>query len=136
MLRVATASGGGGAAGSFYFDLTFTNTGSVPCTLQGYPGVSFTTAGHSQIGQPAARTPDSAMIVTLIPNAEASASVRIPDTSVYSTQDCRPVTASLIKVYPPNQFAAAYVPTSAKVCSTSTGRPDIGTVVAGDTAGG
>jgi hypothetical protein len=134
-LRVATAQGGGGAAGSFYFDLTFTNTGSSPCTLYGYPGVSFTTAGHSQLGQPAARTPDAARIVTLIPNAEASASVRIPDVTVYSTQDCRPASASLIKVYPPNQFAAAFVPTTAKVCTTSTGRASIGTVVAGDTAG-
>jgi hypothetical protein len=132
---VATGPGGGGAAGSFYFDLTFTNEGSSPCTLYGYPGVSFTTAGHTQLGQPAVRMGGTALIVTLIPNAEASAAVRIPDVTVYPTQDCKPVTASLIKVYPPNQFAAAYVPTSAEVCSTSTGMAGIGTVVAGDTAG-
>jgi hypothetical protein len=134
-LRVATARGGGGAAGSFYFDLTFTNLGSSPCTLYGYPGVSFTTASHGQLGQPAARVPSPARIVTLIPNAEASASVRIPDVTVYSTQACRPAAAALIKVYPPNTYTAAYVPTSFKVCTTAAARANIGTVVAGNTAG-
>jgi len=135
MLRVKSGPGGGGAAGSFYFDLVFTNTSSAPCTLYGYPGVSFTTAGHSQLGQSAERTPDAARIVTLIPNGSAAASVRIPDVTVYSNSACRPATASYIKVYPPNQYAWLYVPTSDKVCTTGTGRAQIGTVVAGTTTG-
>jgi Protein of unknown function (DUF4232) len=134
-LRVASAPGSGGAAGSFYFDLTFTNTGSSACTLYGYPGVSFTTAGHSQLGLPAQRVTSPAQLVTLSPGSVASAQVRIVDVSVYPSSACRPTTAALIKVYPPNQTAAAYVPTSSRVCTTSQGRSGIQTVVSGAHAG-
>jgi hypothetical protein len=135
-LRVATAPGSGGAAGSFYFDLTFTNTGSKSCTLYGYPGVSFTTASHTQLGQPAERdSGQSSQLVTLSPGSVASNQVRIPDTGVYPQSACRPTTATLIKVFPPNQTAAVYVATTAKVCTTSQGRPGVQPVVPGGHAG-
>lgn len=134
-LRVATAPGSGGAAGSFYFDLTFTNVGSASCTLYGYPGVSFTTASHAQLGLPAERDSAQAQLVTLSPGSVASNQVRIPDVGVYPVSACRPATAALIKVYPPNQKAAVYVATSSKVCTTSQGRSGVQTVVPGGHAG-
>ncbi|MGH3157276.1 MAG: DUF4232 domain-containing protein [Streptosporangiaceae bacterium] len=135
-LRVATAPGSGGAAGSFYFDLTFTNIGSKACTLYGYPGVSFTAASHTQLGQPAERDQGQAsQLVTLSPGSVASNQVRIPDVTVYSQSACRPTTAALIKVFPPNQTAAVYVATSAKVCTTSQGRSGVQPVVPGGHAG-
>src|SRR5580704_5489385 len=39
------ASQAGGAAGSSYYPLDFTNTASTACAMYGYPGVSFVTAG-------------------------------------------------------------------------------------------
>src|SRR5437763_2774112 len=44
---------GGAAAGSTYMPIEFTNTGSVSCTLHGYPGVS--ARSTSQLGSPASR---------------------------------------------------------------------------------
>jgi Protein of unknown function (DUF4232) len=134
-LKVAQAPGSGGAAGSFFFDLTFTNTGSSSCTLFGYPGVSFTTSGHSQLGQPAQRDPSTAKLITLTPGGVASNQVRVPDVDVFSKSSCKPATAAYIKVYPPNQTAWVYVPTSTKVCTTSQGRTGIQTVVSGSHAG-
>jgi hypothetical protein len=135
VLKVAQAPGSGGAAGSFFFDLTFTNTGSSSCTLFGYPGVSFTTSGHSQLGKPAQRDPSSAKLITLSPGGVASNQVRVPDTGVFSKSDCEPATATYIKVYPPNQTAPVYVSAKTKVCTTSQGRSGVQTVVAGSHAG-
>ena len=135
VLRVAQAPGSGGAAGSFYFDLTFTNTGSSSCTLYGYPGVSFTTSGHSQLGLPAQRDPSPAKLITLSPGGVASNQVRVPDVTVYPASACRPATATYIKVYPPNQTAPVYVSAKTKVCTTSAGRSGVQTVVAGAHAG-
>jgi Protein of unknown function (DUF4232) len=135
VLRVAQAPGSGGAAGSFYFDLTFTNTGSSSCTLYGYPGVSFTTSGHSQLGLPAQRDPSPAKLITLSPGGVASNQVRVPDVTVYPASACRPATATYIKVYPPNQTAPVYVSAKTKVCTTSAGRSGVQTVVAGGHAG-
>lgn len=134
-LKVAQAPGSGGAAGSFYFDLTFTNTGSSSCTLYGYPGVSFTTSGHSQLGLPAQRDPSSARLITLSPGGVASNQVRVPDVGVFSQSACKPATAAYIKVYPPNQTASVYVSAKTKVCTTSQGRSGVQTVVSGAHAG-
>ena len=73
--------------------------------------------------------------MTLSPGSVASTQVRIPDVTVYPTSVCRPTTGALIKVYPPNQTAAAYVPTTSKVCTTSQGRTGVQTVVPGAHAG-
>ena len=47
-----------GAAGTIYYTILFRNTGTSPCALRGYPGVSSVggTDGH-QIGAPARRQP-------------------------------------------------------------------------------
>ncbi len=43
-----------GAAGTIYYPLGFTNASSAPCTMYGYPGVSFVTSpGGTVIGAPA-----------------------------------------------------------------------------------
>ena len=45
---------GNGAAGTIYFPLTFTNTATSTCTLEGYPGVSLVGSHGDQIGSPSA----------------------------------------------------------------------------------
>ena len=61
-LKVALdATQEGGAAGSVYYPVNFTNTSDTPCGLYGYPGMSFVTAAGSighQIGATAQRNPD------------------------------------------------------------------------------
>jgi hypothetical protein len=111
---------GGGAAGSFYSDIDFTNTSSASCTLYGYPGVSLTSASGAQIGPAATRDASTASaVVTLAPGATAYAVLRQTDPTVYSTAQCQPVTSAYLKIYPPNQTASVQVPFKADTCASS-----------------
>jgi len=77
-LKASTGGAGGGAAGSFYSVIDFTNTSTASCTLYGYPGVSLTTASGAQIGAAATRDTASApRLVTLAPGATANAELRL-----------------------------------------------------------
>lgn len=107
------------AAGSVYYPINFTNTGAAACTLFGYPGVSFVTGrSGSEIGAPATRNHGvPSVTVTLQPGGHAHASLQVVDAGNYSASYCHPVTAHLLRVYPPNQTAAGYAPFTVRVCS-------------------
>ena len=112
-----------GAAGSVYEPLRFTNKGSATCTLYGYPGVSFVTAGSgAQIGSDASRNPQhSAATVSLAPGATAESIVQVVDHMNYSPSQCKASDVSGFRVYPPGETNAAYVPFdhAASACSTN-----------------
>src|SRR3954452_7238976 len=113
----------GGAAGSTYEPLVFTNKGSATCTLNGYPGVSFVapTTGK-QVGAAASRNPQhAARLVTLAPGATASALLQVANEANFPLSTCRPTTVSGLRVYPPGSTTAKYVAFKApqKACSTS-----------------
>jgi hypothetical protein len=119
-LHVAVPTGGGGAAaGSTYYPIQFSNTGSSPCTLYGYPGVSFVSAaGGSQIGSAATRDPTlPATLITLSPGQTVHATLQVVDAVNYPSSGCGLVTAHWLKIYPPNQTAPVYVSFSAQTCS-------------------
>ena len=84
---------------------------AAPCTLYGYPGVSFVTApGGSQIGPAATRNPAvPRQLVTLAPGQTAHAELQVVDAENYPPADCGLVTAHWLKIYPPNQTAPVYV---------------------------
>lgn len=111
-----------GTAGSMYEPLTFTNKGNQSCTLYGYPGVSFVTAGSGdQIGSPAARNPQHpARSVTLAPGDGADAVVQVVDHGNYGADQCKATAVSGFRVYPPGNTAAAYVPFHDAVTACST----------------
>jgi len=119
-LRVSVPAGAGNAAaGSSYYPVQFANTSSSPCTLYGFPGVSFVTAaGGSQIGIPATRDPAlAARLVTLSPGQTVHAELQVADAQNYPPADCDLVTAHWLKVYPPNQTAPVYISFTAPTCS-------------------
>ena len=117
-LRVTLGSQQGAAAGHFYRTLDFTNISGASCTLYGYPGVSFVTAiGGSQIGAAASRSPASKRLIVLSPGKKAHAVLDLLDVLNFPSSDCAATNAHWIKVYPPNQFSASYVPWTAMVCS-------------------
>jgi hypothetical protein len=107
-LQVRTAPGSGEAMDGVYWDLTFTNTGTVTCTLYGYPGVSFLAAGHGAITAPATRVFASPHQVILAPG-----------------QTANQATVAFLKVYPPNDAIPVFVSTRIGVCA---GRSPGGTV--------
>jgi hypothetical protein len=109
----------GAAAGSTYVPIDFTNTTASPCTLFGYPGVSFVTSpSGSQLGRPASRnTAAAATLVTLAPGGTAHATLQVAEAGNYSASVCSPVTAHWLKIFPPNQTAAVYASFTVQACS-------------------
>jgi hypothetical protein len=95
--------------------LNLTNTGSTPCTLYGYPGVSWVAGsdGH-QVGSAATRqgvpTGAKETTVTLVPGATASAAFNIVQAAVIDKSECKPVPVKGLRVYPPGETAALFVP--------------------------
>ncbi|GGF42260.1 hypothetical protein GCM10011519_15140 [Marmoricola endophyticus] len=111
------AGNGGGTAGSVYTELTFANTSSSTCVLDGHPGVSFVGNGSgTQLGRgatfigPTKRT-------TLAPGSQARAQLRIASPGVYG-DSCAPVAADGFRIYPPDSRASVFVRESSfRACS-------------------
>lgn len=111
-----------GTAGSGFAPIRFTNKGANACTLFGYPGVSFVTAGSGdQVGSPASRNPQHpARTVVLSPGATADAVVQVVDHGNYGPDQCKATAVSGLRVYPPGNMDAAYVPFRDAVTACST----------------
>jgi hypothetical protein len=121
-LSVTVASTpGGGAAGSTYLPIDFTNTSGRTCAMYGYPGVSFVTGrGGSQIGAAAARnTGFPAVTVTLAPHATAHAWLQVAEAGNYPASTCHMVTATWLKVFPPANTVPAYATHTLSACASS-----------------
>jgi uncharacterized protein DUF4232 len=107
-----------GYAGGVYQTIDFTNTSGSTCTLFGYPGVSLVTGPpYQQLGVPAKRTTTMpAKVVTLAPGATANAVLQIVDALNFPSPSCQPAKAAALKVFPPNQFTAVYLPDTSYGC--------------------
>ena len=115
------ANTGGGAAGSTYLPIEFTNTSGSACALYGYPGVSFVTGQNgSQIGAPAKRSGSFANVtVTVASHATAHAWLQVAEADNYPASSCHAVSAHFLKVYPPGNTAPAYISYSDQTCSSA-----------------
>jgi hypothetical protein len=116
----ASVSPCGAAAGTAYVHLDLSNISSRACFLEGYPGVSFVTGqGGRQIGAAADRNPVYARhSIIIAPGAVAHALLGITDAGNYSPSLCGSIiSTSWLKVFPPDQFSALYVPFSSQACS-------------------
>lgn len=95
---------GGGSAGHYELEIALENEGSEPCTLQGWPGVSFVGDDNgTQIG--AAATLDRSSPhdpVMLAPGAAAHASLAVANAQNYG-EGCEQTTADGLRVYPPGE---------------------------------
>ena len=116
------ASQVGGAAGSTYLPVDFTNTSGSPCGLYGYPGMSFVTAGDgsgSQIGAAAQQNPSFGKVpVRLAAGGAAHAWLQVTAAGNYPAATCQPVTAHWLRVYAPGETQALYVSHAFDACSS------------------
>jgi hypothetical protein len=126
-----------GAAGTIYQVIDFKNISGVPCTLYGYPGVSFAAGSPaSQKGIAADEDPSTArVLVTLAPGAVANALLSIHQAGFYPPARCVPVNTTYIQVFPPNQTTPTYVAYSSQICSKHYHQLRIGTVHRGSGGG-
>jgi len=111
--------GPNGTAGAIHYVLTYRNTGTSPCTLFGYPGVSFLSADGSQIGSPAQRTSGIAVTsLSLAPGALAYSGVSVTDPGIPPCSSSG--TATRVQVFPPGETHPALVvgPSAIAVCSS------------------
>jgi hypothetical protein len=100
-----------------YYTLEFRNVSSRPCVMDGYPVVSAYT-GARQIGSPAAQDKSiRPSTVTLAPGATAHAVLHYTATSRFDPAACRQVTATGLRVSPPQQVIPVMVPWSVQACS-------------------
>jgi Domain of unknown function (DUF4232) len=119
-LKTSIGDGGGGAAGSFYSEVDFTNTSGATCTLYGYPGVSLRNAQSALIGAAATRTlTPRPSVITLAPGAMASATLKMTDYTVYPTSECDPATSAYLLIYPPNQTQSVKLAFKSGTCSNA-----------------
>jgi hypothetical protein len=108
---------GQGAAGTIYYQLNFTNLSGGTCTLFGYPGVSATDLGGTQLGSAAARVGATPHTVTLANGATAFAQLGIVQAGIFPSSQCGPVTAAGLRVFPPNQTQSRKVPFPFAACA-------------------
>jgi len=130
----ASLGPGNGTAGSTYYPIEFTSNSGAPCTLYGYPGVSFVAASGGQVGAAATEDPFyPRRLVTLAPGAAAHAELRVTDAMNYPASACQPVTVHRLRVFPPGQTSPLYLTLNATACtSTSVQILSVQTVQPGD----
>ena len=105
-------------AGQYYSTLVFTNKSSSTCTMTGYPGVSYVVANGVQSGNPAVRSGGTVATVTLKPGGTASAVLHDSNgISGYTPQQCQLTPAQGLRIYPPNEKAALFLPWSTSHCA-------------------
>lgn len=118
-LSAATDSTGGGAAGSVYMTLTLTNTGTEPCVLKGFPGVSLAAdANGAPIGAPAKRDETTPAVDVLLAPGKAGAAV-LRYTQAGNYPDCTIVPAAGYRIYPPEDTASLFLAQPTQACSNA-----------------
>jgi hypothetical protein len=104
-----------------YYPLIFRNSGTTPCTLTGYPGVSYVAGGDGvQVG--AAATREATMpvaTVTLAPGATATDTLDVIDPQAFDPATCRLTAVRGFRVYPPGDTAAAFISRSGEACAAT-----------------
>ena len=127
----------GGAAGTIYYPILFTNQGRSACALRGYPGASFVapTTGR-QVGAAASRKPQQPVrTILIVPASSASAQLGIADYQNYLSSECLSHPVSGLHIFPPGNTTAAFVPfkTASAACSTRVHQLGVAAVVTGST---
>jgi hypothetical protein len=124
-----------GSAGAVDVALVFSNIGSLPCYLYGYPGVSAVASpGGPQIGLAAQQATQLGppAVVTLQPEEKANADLHVTDAYNYPSATCRPVKPAGFRVYPPGDTVPAFVASNLEVCSAAVaGQLSVGPVAKG-----
>jgi hypothetical protein len=118
-LTASTDSTGGGAAGSVYQQLILTNSGTGPCLLKGYAGVSLTADANGEpIGAPATRDESAPVTeVLLAPGQAGTAVLRYTQAGNYT--DCTRIPAAGLRIYPPEDTASLFLAQPRDACSNA-----------------
>lgn len=112
---------GGGAAGSVYYRIEFTNLSTATCTVTGYPKVNAVDLKGHRIGAFATHeTGKVAKTVTLAPGQAAMAQLRIVDALNFPAAKCKATTAAGLRVAIPGGSGNKVAPLPFETCVRAT----------------
>ncbi|MFI5593150.1 DUF4232 domain-containing protein [Amycolatopsis sp. NPDC051758] len=113
-------STGGAAAGSVYRMLMITNIRAEPCTIQGFPGVSYVAGddGH-QVGGAAYRQGTKGDVVRLNTGQTAAADIQFVNVHNYDAAACLPTPVRGLRIYLPQETASNFVPMDGTGCAST-----------------
>lgn len=101
--------------------LIFRNTGTAPCVLSGYPGVTFVAGNAGTPVGPRAGIDGPRRTAELPAGAAATAPLRVEPVDGYPESECVPQDVRGIRVAPPGGSGGLFVPSPGRACS---GEPD------------
>ncbi len=109
---------GDSGAGSTYRPLLITNASSEPCTIQGFPGVSYVAGadGH-QVGKDAFREGTKGNAVKLNPGQTAAADIQFVNVRNFDPATCQPTPVKGLRIYLPQETASNFVPSDGTGCA-------------------
>ena len=121
-----TLGQGDAAAGSVYRPLIFTNTGRATCELHGFPGVSYVAGddGH-QVGPAAEMSGERGGQVVIAPGRTAMAPLQLVNVQNFDAAVCRPTPVRGLRVYPPGDTTALFVPMDGTGCAGTPPGPQL-----------
>ncbi|MBS1894737.1 MAG: DUF4232 domain-containing protein [Actinobacteria bacterium] len=124
---------GGGAAGSVYYRIEFTNLSTATCTLSGFPKVNAVDLKGKRVGAFATAEPGKkATKVTLAPGQAATAQLRIVDALNFPANKCKATTAAGLRVGIPGGSGNKVAPLAFETCKRATTKTlSVGAVTAG-----
>jgi uncharacterized protein DUF4232 len=109
-----------------YRPLVFTNTGRRACELRGFPGVSYVAGddGH-QVGPAAEMVGGRGPQVRIDPGRSAAAALQLANVGNFDPGACRPTAVRGLRVYPPGDTAALFVPAEGTGCAGTPPGPQL-----------
>jgi Protein of unknown function (DUF4232) len=117
---------GEGATSTVYRPLRFTNKGNRVCVIQGFPGVSYVTGDDGrQVGPAAFREGTKGAPVNLAPGEAAFATVGFAQVGAFDENVCKPTATRGLRVYPPHETAAMFLPMEGTGCAGTPPDPQL-----------
>lgn len=114
---------GGGAAGSVFYRIEFTNLSGHTCTVSGYPTVSAVDLRGRRIGAVARRAPGKKpKAVKLAQGDTATATLQIVDALNFSPNECRPTWAAGLRVGVPGGSGSKLAPLAFQTCALASAK--------------
>ncbi|MFD8499380.1 DUF4232 domain-containing protein [Amycolatopsis sp. NPDC059657] len=109
---------GDGAAGTVYRPLLIKNVSGKPCTIQGFPGISYVAGadGH-QVGKDAFRDGTKGEAINLANGQSAAADIGFVQVRNYDSAVCRPTEVKGLRVYLPQETASNFVAAPGTGCA-------------------
>jgi hypothetical protein len=114
---------GGGAAGSVYYRVEFTNLSARTCTIAGFPTVSAVNLKGKRIGAAATHSPGKKVAaVKLAQGQTATAQLQIVDALNYPASECKPTWAAGLRIGIPGGSGAKVAPLAFRTCALASAK--------------